>query len=460
MRLNTSFSPTDTFIWGFENGFVYDGQTGNDDAFSRVFYNLAKRGYGGVVYIGGPCAVESEITPPINVSLVGYQTYNRTLALAAPMTSFLCPTPNFSGSSLLQLGVSGNGSLVSTNPHGINVFGIGFNGNDINGVQRANSLVNQNDTAEVKYQNSSFVNGVTYGTNIQSTVASNNGSVSPHFTDCDWNNSSTNLNADGLGSTDGYLTNCLVRNPTNANIQLGISNAGGGGWLINNTHLVGSGTQNANHIKTGTSAIPVLLGGNTYLDTIGGTYIVGCGNLQLSNVTILLPGGTSISEIISLPGVNPRLTANNITINTNGNTGVKGLFQLIDASAVENLLSIGNINVADGTNQPPASYVGHLLNSSGVPIFSPTFGGSPSLFNMPVMVSIPITLNPTSTAAASAVLAVGPPGNLVTVQTISEPASVPANIGHMMTFILPARYAYTLTLTNATSGTPVANFLF
>ena len=69
---------------------------------------------------------------------------------------------------------------------------------------------------------------------------------------------------------------------------------------------------------------------------------------------------------------------------------------------------------------------------------------------VPLTIRIPVTFSPTSTAAASLAVAIGPSSTPATVTTDSEPAGAISGTVRSIEFHVPAGYYYSLTATNAT----------
>ena len=70
--------------------------------------------------------------------------------------------------------------------------------------------------------------------------------------------------------------------------------------------------------------------------------------------------------------------------------------------------------------------------------------------NLPMTVRIPVTFSPTSTAAATLAVAIGPSSTPAVVTTDSEPAGLLSGSVRSIEFHVPAGYYYSLTATNAT----------
>lgn len=111
-------------------------------------------------------------------------------------------------------------------------------------------------------------------------------------------------------------------------------------------------------------------------------------------------------------------------------------------------------NLVPGSLVPAVSGIAHVSPSvEAVTPASGTVYQNEALF--PVTVRVPVTFSPTTTAAATLAVALGPTSTPPTVTTDSEPAGLLAGSVRSIEFKVPAGFYYSLTAAAATIGTGV-----
>ncbi len=195
---------------------------------------------------------------------------------------------------LLRIGSSGSGSVVTGNPHGLTVHGLGFRGTTVAGrtVPKfwAASVVDTSDVTFVEcrdlYCGSFDYNGYPDGGDGQggfvrflSSGTGNGFSVNGRVLFCNSYGAGTFLLADGLsstyaggGSTDGRAVCCQV-NGHGYGVVLGKSHAGAGGWAVLETHF--SSEPGRCHIAYGAT-------GNAWTLRVEGCYLDVCGDVHIA----------------------------------------------------------------------------------------------------------------------------------------------------------------------------------
>jgi hypothetical protein len=413
---------------------------------------------GGILTITGPTWIANTVRLLQNVHIMGTAVYDRVTSTASfSGGGYLAPNANFptTGAALLTVGQSGNGTAQPTNPHGSRIIGLGFSGLNPSGssVAGVTGLLIQ-DTAEVYIEQCVFLGCASNGIEGISTVGNYQGVVSTHVLTCDFNANGVAINIGGTGSTDGYVANCLIRNSTTANVYLGYpSNLGGGGFLFVNCHFVAIAA--ASHVVGGNQAADIIFT-NCYFDITNTVYIQGIASPTITGCYFFSTSTQNVPYFISLPGNNPRCAITGCTINTNGNTNVKGLVQLVSSSAVLTLVQVHSTNVISGTSLPATFAL--VSNSSGDPIITgsvtPTSGSATTNSTSgAVLVYLPVTFSPASTAAATVSIAIAVGATSTTIGTWSQPAGSATGVEQTISFMVPATGTWTATATNASLGT-------
>jgi len=420
---------------------------------------------GGILTITGPTWIANTVRLLQNVHILGTAVYDRVTATASfSGGGYLAPNANFptTGAALLTVGQSGSGTAQPNNPHGSRIIGLGFSGLNPSGssVAKVTGLLIQ-DTAEVYVEQCVFLNCAANGLQGASTVGNYQGVVSTHVLTCDFNQNGVAINIGGTGATDGYVFNCLIRNSATANVYLGYpSNEGGGGFLFTNCHFVENAA--ASHVVGGDQSADVMFA-NCYFDTSNTVYIQGIGSPTIAGCYFNSTSSQNVPYFVAIPGVNPRCAIAGNTINVNGNTNVKGLVQLTSSSAVPDLIQVHANNVISGTSLP-ASFA-WVSNSSGAPIITgsvtPTSGSATTNSTSgSIIVYLPVTYSPTSTAAATVTVAIAVGATSTTIGTWSQPAGAVSGVEETLSFIVPATGTWTATATNASLGTATYAYLW
>ena len=447
-------------------GAVCDGTTDDLAAWNAAIAAAGAAGVG-TVFSPAPSAVSNTVVvnqPNVNVAM-GYAAFLR-YPNDGISGAYLCPTATFptTGVPLLSYGVSGAGSAVPTNPAGGFLQNIGVSGYTKGGTQIAGLIgVAVNDTPDVKIQGGFFFGCAGYGLQLLSSVSAY-GTLGPMLNACNFSSNGTHLYVDGTGATDGFISQCSFRLATTTGISLGATAASGGGYLVENCHFTSANTTQVNHIL-GTSTTGMVTFTDCYFDTIsGGSHIQGLTKTQIVGCFFELSNSAGATQLapVQIGGANPRVVFVGNYLETNGNTYVAGFVQFYNVSGFPDNSTVSNNIVRNGTGQPPASFLGTILNSSGTAIYTVTPAAQPLVsgttyqnrYAQPMIVIQPVTLNALAGAAASASLSVGPTsGSLAVVDSTSVPATSLAGIIETVRARVPAGFYYSLTLTNSTAGT-------
>ena len=182
-------------------------------------------------------------------------------------------------------------------------------------------------------------------------------------------------------------------------------------------------------------------------------------------------------------GVLESLLLENVNINGWNNTGgALAVMNIFNTSAVTwtgNIIfkHVRAINMGSNGGDIPLAYIGNVSGAAvkgedlvgvnypfAAPSISPNPPGSGEVYqngnNLDIELIIPVTLNPTSTAAASAVLQIasgltstGTLNNPLTVDTETAPAGLASGFVKALKARIPAGWYYELTLTNAVAST-------
>lgn len=284
-----------------------DGSTDDTTALQNAI-NAAASAKGSVFFPAAPggCYRTSGLTATGGVvAFKGDTSMNRSNAPTSITLSgaVLAPVSGV-GAALITVGASGSGSVVTGNPHGLRIEGIGFLGTLPGGTTVPNTGlwgVIVTDTSDVTlthcrdaWMDTVLSGGPTGGLGtggFASFLSSGTGggfSENARVYFCSSYGAGKFLNADGLsgafpggGSTDGRVIGCQS-NSHNRGIQLGTGNAGTGGWAIIEAHM--SSTPALNHVNYGGVGTPwTLRVVGCYFDVSTGTSIICSGRgLQVS----------------------------------------------------------------------------------------------------------------------------------------------------------------------------------
>lgn len=314
---------------------------------------------GGVGALRGECDLYSANGPDV-VSLTG--------SVLAPVAAASSAT------SLLTIGVSGNGSVVDGNPHGLTVNGLGFLGapagtTGVAGLWGATVV----DTSDVTFVNcrdlycgdrntgaGGFVRFLSSGT---ANVFAVNGRV--QF--CSSFGAGVFLLADGLsstyaggGSTDGRVQGCQI-NRHNQGVVLGPTYAGAGGWSVAQCHFASEIADS--HIDYGRAGTAwTLRVGGCYFDVCGGPHVICNGRgLQLTDSYFRGLTTVTVDALVFGPGL-PILGRDPAAVVT-GN-----VFDLNGATAARSFARFDAFTAAALAQHGGGEYRGNLAHNHGVPM--------------------------------------------------------------------------------------------
>ncbi|MBF9073662.1 glycosyl hydrolase family 28-related protein [Streptacidiphilus fuscans] len=284
---------------------------------------------GGVATLSGSSVLQDSNAPTV-AKLTG--------SVLAPLTA--------TTAALLTVGVSGKGSVVNTNPHGLTVDGLGFlgtapGGGAVVGMWGATVV----DTSDVTFTNcrdlycgSPAFSGYPQGgdpdgtggfVRFLSSGTDNFFAVNGRVLSCSSYGAGTFVLADGLsttyaggGSTDGRVTGCQI-NGHNHGVQLGPAVAGAGGWSITDCHF--SSAEGSSHIAYGFAGTPwTLRVEGCYLDLIAVVHIDcrGRGLQAVGNYFRALGGLTAVSfgSGLATDGRDPGALLTGNVLDLNGST--------------------------------------------------------------------------------------------------------------------------------------------
>jgi Pectate lyase superfamily protein len=278
-------------------GAVGDGST--DDTAAITSCLTAAAAVNGEVYFPpapGGCYRTTGVTVPGGVSRIfGTADLYRTSGPTVTYLNGSVLAPLNSGvTTLMAIGVSGSGSVVNSNPHGLRVEGMGFLGTIPAGTAISGMwAVVVTDTSDVTFaycrdlfcdpKSSVMGGGPSGGTatggfvQFLSSASGNGFSENGRVLFCASYGAGTFVYVDGLsagagGSTDGRIVGCQLNSHYHG-IQLGPVNAGTGGWAILECHF--SATNAVNHVYYGNAGTPWTLRVEAcYFDIVGTNHIL------------------------------------------------------------------------------------------------------------------------------------------------------------------------------------------
>lgn len=385
-------------------GAVGDGATDDTAAITQCLAAAAAV-YGEVYFPPAPggCYRTTGITIPGGVSRV-YGTADLYRSNGPSITylrgSVLAPL-NTGVTTLMTIGVTGNGSVVNSNPHGLRIEGIGFlgtvpAGTAISGMWGA--VVT--DTSDVTFaycrdlfcdpKSSVLGGGPSGGTatggfvQFLSSASGNGFSENGRILFCASYAAGTFVYVDGLssgagGSTDGRIIGCQLNSHYHG-IQFGPVNAGTGGWAIIECHF--SATNALNHIYYSNAGVPwTLRVEGCYFDTVSGNHILantGRGLLVVGNYfragsnTIAINFGSGLNT----SGRDPAAVITGNTFDLNKSTTVTAFVRFQGFTAANFATSGGgeyrsNLVHNHGTAMP-ASWVSQFIGSDNLAISNTT----------------------------------------------------------------------------------------
>jgi Pectate lyase superfamily protein len=380
-------------------GAVGDGQTDDTTAIQNALDAAGEVDGSTVSFPPAPggCYRISGVTVPGDVArLTGESAlYSKNAPLVSLTGSVLAPTST-TVTDLLKIGVSGDGKVVNSNPHGLTVSGLGFLGTvptatspaAVPGLWGATVV----DTSDVTFANCrdlycgspAFAGYPTGGTGeggfarFLSSGTDNFFSVNAQITSCSSFGAGHFVLADGLspkfpggGSTDGRISNCQV-NGHDLAVSLGPFQAGAGGWFITDTHF--SSPFGAGHVDYGDAGNPWTLRiANSYFDVCNGVPL-SCGGrgLQLVGNYFRALNNTTAVEFTSklaTVGRDPgALIADNV-VDLDGSTTLAAFVRILGFTAAGFVPRGGGVfqgNLIHNHGAPmPKSWVGQYIGSDG-----------------------------------------------------------------------------------------------
>ncbi|HWG24743.1 glycosyl hydrolase family 28-related protein [Actinospica sp.] len=244
----------------------------------------------------GGCYRTSGVSVPGGVGrLVGESTlFGADGPAVVSLTGSVLAPLDATTAGLLAIGSSGAGSVVTGNPHGLSVEGLGFRGTTAAGDTVpgfwAVSVVDTSDVTFIECRDL-FCGAFTFAgypdggdgqggfVSFRSSGTGNAFSVNGRVLFCNSYGAGTFLLADGLstaypggGSTDGRAVCCQI-NGHGYGVVLGRDYAGAGGWAVLETHF--SSEPGNRHIDYGAT-------GNAWTLRVEGCYLDVCGDVHIA----------------------------------------------------------------------------------------------------------------------------------------------------------------------------------
>jgi len=278
-------------------GAVGDGSTDDTTAIQAALTAAGAVAGSEVVFPPAPggCYRTSGVTVPGGVGrLIGESTlFSADGPSVVSLTGSVLAPVNANTVNLLAIGASGSGSVVTGNPHGLTVEGLGFLGTAPSGdTIPAFWAVSVIDTSDVTFVETrdlycgafayrGYPDGGDGTGGFVSFRSSGTGafSVNGRVLFCNSYGAGTFLLADGLsaafpggGSTDGRAVCCQI-NGHGYGVVLGRDYAGAGGWAVLETHF--SSEPGEQHIAYGAT-------GNAWTLRVESCYLDVCGDVHIA----------------------------------------------------------------------------------------------------------------------------------------------------------------------------------
>lgn len=316
---------------------------------------------GSLVHIArGRYDMASGLTAKYGVALRGdYGGWYDNWSSAGTFGTMLAATAALAG-PLLTVGVSGAGSRVAANPHGLWVGNLLLDGS----AATSQDLIYTIDTAFIVIRGC-FLRGGNAGIRVAGTSGPFTGSYDMDVLDTVFKGCVDGVTVTATG-TDGMIRNCRIMSCTNNSVHI---ESGGGGWQIHNNHLTHGGA--VSHIyANGMDAIQIV--GN-YIDsgTVAGLYIKSGGASSIvGNYCIADAAFTDATgAYISLPWGKTTCIGNHF-VTKPGSTGIKGFISTGDATKG---VIANNITRQRTTS---TGWVAPVVNASGVAVADRSDSGS------------------------------------------------------------------------------------
>lgn len=399
------------------------GATGNgtsDDTTAIQAALNAAGTAGGTVYFPaapGGCYRTSGLTVPTGVvRLRGEcELFRSNAPTSAYLTGAVLAPINSSVTCLLTIGSSGSGTVVTTNPHGLVVEGIGFLGTVAAGscvIGLWGAIVTDTSDAAFNFCRDMYMD-TPYGSpwpgggsgsgaggwlKVLSSGSGNGFSENCRVTfhgsvGCgNWMLVDGSVTSAG-GSTDGRVVSCQL-NSFNNGIQFGPSNAGTGGWGVMECHF---SSQSCNYnISYGATGSPYTLRVvGCYFDVAGGPHIT-CGQggrgLEVtgsyfrgsSNNTMSLQFNASLNHT----GRDPAALIVGNTLDLNQSTTYKAFGQFLGFTAANMASSGGGVYrgnlIHNHGHAMPGSWVSPYIGSDSLAVAT-TSSATLDLYSGPVL---------------------------------------------------------------------------
>jgi hypothetical protein len=383
------------------------GNGSHDDTAAINACMTAAAAVNGEVYLPpapGGCYRTTGITVPGGVSRIfGSADLYRANGPSPtyPNGSVLAPL-NSSTTVLMTIGVSGNGTVVNTNPHGLRVEGIGFYG-----VVPAGTAISGmwgvivTDTSDVSFsycrdlfcdpKSSVLGGGPSGGTatggwlQVLSSASGNGFSENCRVLFGASYGAGTFIYTDGLssgagGSTDGRTIGCQLNSHYHG-MQFGPTYAGTGGWAVLECHF--SSSNALNHIYYGNTGTPWTLRiESSYFDVVGTYHILANVGRGLQLVGNYFRNETNVVAInfastLSTTGRDPAALIVGNTFDLNKATGTTLGFVRFQGFTAANFATNGGGEyrsnmVHNHGSAMPSSWVGQFIGSDSAAIAATT----------------------------------------------------------------------------------------
>ena len=375
-------------------GALGDGKTDDTKSIQSALDAAGQRPGSVVLFPPAPggCYRVSGVTVPGGVAALRGESdlYSTDGPAVVSLTGSVLAPVNAATLSLLTIGVSGNGSVVNGNPHGLTVDGLGFLGvaTDPAGIAGfwAVTVV---DTSDVTFANCRDLYCGQRGTGsggfvrFLSSGTENVFAVNGRALFCSSFGAGIFLLADGLssafpggGSTDGRVVGCQV-NRHDRGVVLGPAYAGAGGWSIAQCHFASELADS--HVEYGGAGAPwTLRVEGCYFDVCGGPHVLCKGRgLQLSGsyfrgLSTATVHAVDFGASLSVAGGDPAAVVTGNAFDLNGASGVRGFARFDGFTAAHFAKSgggeyRGNLVHNHGAAMPK-SWIGQFVGSDGAAI--------------------------------------------------------------------------------------------